>query len=213
MAEIILPSRELILPWRRRRWQRRRRTFADLCRFVAGGVSTCGGKINTGNGKIAVNNGQSGGCGCSGGGAADPCANAPSTLAIVGYTDTYFDACTSCDLSVASDCPWGGVFYFVSNTTPCQYSNYQCFDGTLYNGQNCYDCEISGRRMCQVDPPGPSQITYDPTTGSFTLQITCFQGSTYSGYIVWAGEQSGTSFAGTYTRTGGCDTHPTITVG
>lgn len=66
MSGIILPSRELVLPWRRRRWQRRRRTFADLCRFVAGGVSTCNGKINTGNGKISVNNGQSGGCGCGG---------------------------------------------------------------------------------------------------------------------------------------------------
>ena len=148
-------------------------------------------------------------CCCSGSSPADPCANPATSLAITGYFDGFFTPCTDCTNAIASDCVWDGTFLLV-NTTPCGYSNYPCFNGTLYNGQNCYDCQMSGKRMCQLDPPGPSQITYDPTSGIFTLQITC-QNAT-GGEIIWQGQQSGGSFTGTYQRIGGCDTHATIEI-
>lgn len=149
-------------------------------------------------------------CCCGSGTATDPCTNAPSSVAITGYYDGFFTACPDGAPAVVSDCVWPGIFWFVSGT-PCGYSNYNCFDAHIINGQNCYDCQMSGTRMWQLDPPGPSQITYDAATGVFTLQIVC-QNNSGNGEIVWSGQQTGTSFTGTYQRTGGCDTHASIEI-
>jgi len=149
-------------------------------------------------------------CCCAGATPTDPCSNPPSSVAITGYYDGFFTPCADGEPAVASDCVWPGIFWLV-NSTPCAYSNYDCFTGNLINGVNCYDCQMSGKRMSQLEPPGPSQITYDSATGVFTLQVVCLNSGGY-GEIVWSGQQKGSTFTGTYQRTGGCDTHATIEI-
>ncbi len=140
----------------------------------------------------------------------NPCTSAPSSVAITGYFDGFFSPCPDCTAALPSDCLWDGTFLLV-NSNPCGFSNAQCFDGSVIAGQHCYDCQFSGRRMWQLDPPGPSQITFDPATNVFTLQIVCQNGGA-SGEIIWQGQKTGGGFTGTYQRTSGCDTHTTIEV-
>ncbi|MDA8376365.1 MAG: hypothetical protein M0Z50_04685 [Planctomycetia bacterium] len=178
----------------------------------AGQITTCNGKINIGNGKIATNNCQP--C-TSGGGGGNPCTNAASSIAIVGYSDTMIAVCADQTNAVAGDCVWDGTFQFFART--CSYSNAQCFAGGP-----CFDCSFNGKRMWEFEPPGESVIWYGVNSqtgagqaGWFTMQITGQNGQN-SGEVVWEGTMQNTNgtFAGTYTKTGGCGAGPaTLTLG
>ncbi len=144
---------------------------------------------------------------CDDPGCTNPCANAPSAIAILNYTDTYFSPCTDCTPSLSSDCQWDGTFQFFQAST-CTYSNGQCFSGA--NG--CFACKFHSVRMWEFSPPGISSVWYDATTDSFFMQIIC-QNAPAGGEIVWQGQKTGgATFSGTYTRTGGCDPRATVEI-
>ncbi len=140
---------------------------------------------------------------------ADPCTSPPSSVAITGYFDGFFTPCPDGASAVPSDCVWPGIFWLVNGE--CAFSNYLCFNAHMIDGVNCYDCQMSGHRMWQLDPPGPSQITYDSATSVFTLQVSGQNSGGY-GEIIWSGQKTGGLFTGTYTRTSGCDSHATLEV-
>ncbi len=146
------------------------------------------------------------GCCCGSSAYANPCLNAPSSLAIANYTDSYFTACSDATPAVPGDCVWDGVFDYFDPQT-CAYSNRYCFDG---NG--CFDCSYNGHRMWEFQPPGISSVWYNATSKTFFLQITGQNGQN-SGEIVWQGSKTiGPGFSGTYTRTGGCDSRASVEI-
>ena len=143
---------------------------------------------------------------CGGCAYVDPCVNAPTSLAILDYSDTYFSPCPDATPAVPGDCVWDGVFdYFDAQT--CAYSNRYCFDG---NG--CFDCSYNGHRMWEFQPPGISSVWYNAASKTFFMQITGQNGQN-SGEIVWQGSKTaGPGFSGTYNWTGGCDIRPTVEI-
>lgn len=144
---------------------------------------------------------------CCGSSSANPCVHNPSSIAIYNYTNTYFSAGPDCTPAIAGDCVWDGTFQ-VFDATTCTYTNGQCFSGA--NG--CYDCSFDGVRMWEFSPPGISSVWYDSSTTTFYMQIIC-QNGPGSGEIVWQGSQvGGSTFSGTYNRTGGCDTRSTVEI-
>ncbi len=146
-------------------------------------------------------------CCCGSSGYSDPCINAPSSLAILNYTDSYFTPCADATAAVAGDCVWDGIFDFFYPQN-CAYSNRYCFAG---NG--CFDCSFNGKRMWEFQPPGISSVWYNGTNKTFFMQITGQNGPD-SGEIVWQGSKTtGPGFSGTYTRTGGCDPRATVEIG
>ena len=146
-------------------------------------------------------------CCCGSAGYTNPCTNAPTSLAIVNYTNTYFTPCADATPAEAGDCVWDGVFDYFDPQT-CTYSNRYCFSG---NG--CFDCSFNGARMWEFPPPGISSVWYDAASKTFFLQITGQNGQN-SGEIVWQGSKStGPGFSGTYTRTGGCDPRASVDIG
>ncbi len=144
-------------------------------------------------------------CCCGSSGYGNPCTGSPSSLAILGYTDTYFSPCADATAAEPGDCVWDGVFdYFYPEQ--CSYSNRACFDGSP-----CFDCSFHGKRMWEFPPPGISSVWY--SGGTFFMQIVC-QNAPGTGEIVWQGSKAtGPGFSGTYTRTGGCDTRSTVEIG
>jgi hypothetical protein len=146
-------------------------------------------------------------CCCGSSSYTNPCVNAPGSLAILNYTDSYFTPCPDATAAVSGDCVWDGVFdYFDAQT--CSYSNRYCFDGN-----SCFDCSFNGKRMWEFQPPGISSVWYNAGSKTFFMQITCQNGQN-SGEIVWqGGKTTGPGFSGTYTRTGGCDTRATAEIG
>ncbi len=136
----------------------------------------------------------------------NPCADTPSSLAILNYTDSYFTPCPDGTPAVPGDCVWDGIFdYFYPQA--CSYSNRYCFDG---NG--CFDCSFHGVRMWEFQPPGISSVWYSPASKTFLMQITGQNGQN-SGEIVWQGSKAtGPGFTGIYTRTGGCDPRATVDI-
>ena len=146
-------------------------------------------------------------CGCGSSGYTNPCLNAPSSVAIVNYTDSYFTACADATVAVPGDCVWDGVFDYFDPQT-CAYSNRYCFDGNT-----CFDCSYNGHRMWEFQPPGISSVWYNSASKTFFMQITGQNGQN-SGEIVWQGSKtSGPGFSGTYTRTGGCDPRNSVDIG
>ncbi len=146
-------------------------------------------------------------CCCGTAAYSNPCVNAPSSLAILNYTDTYFTPCPDSTAAVAGDCVWDGVFdYF--DPESCAYSNRYCFAG---NG--CFDCSFNGKRMWEFQPPGISSVWYNSASKTYFMQITGQNGPD-SGEIVWSGTKTtGPGFSGIYTRTGGCDPRATVEIG
>ncbi len=139
--------------------------------------------------------------------ATNPCANAPSAIAILNYSDTYFSPCADCTAALSADCTWDGTFQYF-DAAACTFSNGQCFSGA--NG--CFACKFHAVRMWQFDPPGVSSVWYNAGTNTFFMQIIC-QNAPSGGEIVWQGQKiGGSSFSGTYTRTGGCDIRANVEI-
>ena len=145
-----------------------------------------------------------GACCCA---AATPCTNAPSAIAIFNYSDTYFSPCSDCTAGLSADCVWDGTFQFFDAAT-CTFSNGQCFSGA----GGCYACKFHAVRMWEYNPRGISSVWYEAASNTFYMQIIC-QNAPSGGEIVWQGQKAGgTSFSGTYARTGGCDTRGTVEI-
>jgi len=66
--------------------------------------------------------------------------------------------------------------------------------------------------MWEVDPPGISSVWYEAASDTFFMMIVCQTGAS-TGSIVWQGSKTGGNFSGVYTRTGGCDSRATVTIG
>ena len=153
--------------------------------------------------------GTSDGCCCASSSSVyDPCVSAPSSLAILDYTDSYFDpaACSGAYNRISTDCVWDGTFQ-AFDPSSCTFTNAQCF-----NGDPCWDCCFNGKRMWPLDPPGISSVWYEASTETFYMLISGQTGSS-SGSVVWQGSKTDGNFSGVYTRTGGCDTRATVEIG
>ncbi len=162
-----------------------------------------GRRISTAGGQVLAGVGES--CCCAGGG--NPCVGAPSAIAILNYTDTYFSPCSDCTAGLPADCVWDGTFQFFDSSS-CTFSNGQCFSGA--NG--CNACKFHSSRMWQYAPPGVSSVWFDTASGNFYMQIVC-QNAPAGGEIVWQGlKVGGSTFSGTYSRTGGCDPRSTVEI-
>ncbi|HTV48051.1 MAG TPA: hypothetical protein VMG59_06365 [Phycisphaerae bacterium] len=152
--------------------------------------------------------GTSDGCCCASSSSNFDCTvNPPSSVAIVGYYDGMIDlsSCTGLYDKISSDCVWDGTFQ-AFDPSACLWTNAQCF-----NGDPCWDCSISGKRMWPLDPPGLSQVYY-VSPGLWELQISIQNGAS-TGTIVWQGQNSSGYASGVYTKTGGCAAGPaTLTI-
>lgn len=173
---------------------------AGVCYQRVGPSSTAAGSYTL--------EGQYGSCGdCT----ADPCAGAPSAIAILDYDDSYFTGCSNCMAAIPGDCIWDGTFQFF-DVGSCTYSAAQCFNGASFgNNPFCFDCSFNNQRMWQFNPPGLPTVAYDSSTGIFTFTLTCQIGQN-AGQIVWQGTKTGGDFSGVYNRTGGCDPRATVQI-
>jgi hypothetical protein len=156
--------------------------------------------------------GEACGCGCASAGYAGNCCSngtPPSSVAIEGYSNTYFSNCPTYFPRQSGDCQWDGTF---------SYAGYACLYTTqpnCFEGSPCYDCYINQMRQWDTNPPGQPQIScsYNSETRvrTFTLIIPVQETST-TGQVLWEGTKTGGGFTGVYTRTGGCDSRATVEI-
>lgn len=108
------------------------------------------------------------------------------------YDDTLFSPCTGC-----SDCssfcpPWDGILY--PGGSPCSWSR----EPDTYMPEG-------GANVRAINGKDFSGAYLSGLPGGWTLTLYC-----KTGQLIWSGTYSGSTPAGTYTRTGGCDTRTEV---
>ena len=128
-----------------------------------------------------------------------PCRSMVERYGIVGYSDDFFSLCWACASS--SDPAWDGSFIAAGadlewDATCCTWLSP---DGPL---------SIHAKKLSQ----GYTYVEWDGY-GYWRAQIVCIRSGPVGGTLIWEGTKiGGNSPAGTFTRTQGCDTHPSITL-